>query len=184
MEKTLNIYCDGACSGNHQKDASLRKIGWGIVLEYNGKEKEISGAEPGGSNNVAELKAVIVALQALKPEYTGKIVITTDSNYVGDAFRKKWLDDWQKRGWRTSSKKPVVNKELWVELLALLEGKNYEFCWIEGHAGHPQNERCDKLATQAILNLAPKQELCPACNYQPGYEIEYAHCAKCCALDK
>lgn len=143
--KKVEIYTDGACSGNPGKG------GWGAVLVYGGKEKELSGAEKDTTNNRMELTAVIEALGALKQPCN--VVLTTDSKYVCDAINKGWVYSWKKNGWKKSDKKPALNVDLWEKLLPLLEKHNVEFVWVKGHNGHPYNERCDTLAVSEYKNL-------------------------------
>ena len=136
--KNVEIYTDGACSGNPGPG------GWGAVLIYNGVEKQLSGSEKETTNNRMELSAVIVALKALKEPC--KVTLTTDSKYVCDAINKGWLNSWQKNSWKKADKKPVLNIDLWQELLPLLDKHRVEFIWVKGHNGHKYNEICDKLA--------------------------------------
>ena len=143
--KKLNIYTDGACSGNPGKG------GWGAVLVYNGIEKEISGAEMHTTNNRMELTAVIKALQLLKEPC--EVELTTDSKYVCDAVNKGWVYGWKKKGWIKSDKKPALNVDLWEELLEQLKIHDVTFNWVKGHNGHPYNERCDKLAVSEYQRL-------------------------------
>lgn len=145
MKKFVEIFTDGACSGNPGPG------GWGAVLRFNGKEKELSGGEKETTNNRMELTAVISALSALKEPC--KVKLTTDSKYVCDAILQKWVYSWQKNGWRKADKKPALNVDLWEKLLPLLETHEVEFCWVKGHAGHPENERCDTLAVNYYKNL-------------------------------
>ncbi len=143
--KKLNIYTDGACSGNPGKG------GWGAVLVYNGIEKEISGAEMHTTNNRMELTAVIKALQLLKEPC--EVELTTDSKYVCDAVNKGWVYGWKKKGWIKSDKKPALNVDLWEELLKQLNIHKVTFIWVKGHNGHPYNEKCDKLAVSEYQKL-------------------------------
>lgn len=143
--KKLNIYTDGACSGNPGKG------GWGSVLVYNGIEKEISGAEMHTTNNRMELTAVIKALQLLKEPC--EVELTTDSKYVCDAVNKGWVYGWKKKGWIKSDKKPALNVDLWEELLKQLNIHKVTFIWVKGHNGHPYNEKCDKLAVSEYQKL-------------------------------
>ncbi len=143
--KKLNIYTDGACSGNPGKG------GWGAVLVYNGIEKEISGAEMHTTNNRMELTAVIKALQLLKEPC--EVELTTDSKYVCDAVNKSWVYGWKKKGWIKSDKKPALNVDLWEELLKQLNIHKVTFIWVKGHNGHPYNEKCDKLAVSEYQKL-------------------------------
>lgn len=143
--KTVEIFTDGACSGNPGPG------GWGAVLRFAGKEKELSGGEKETTNNRMELTAVIKALSALKEPC--KVMLTTDSKYVCDAVNQRWVYGWKANGWRKADKKPALNVDLWEELLPLLETHEVEFLWVKGHAGHPENERCDALAVAYYLNL-------------------------------
>ncbi|MCM1114376.1 MAG: ribonuclease HI [Clostridium sp.] len=142
--KKIEIYTDGACSGNPGKG------GWGAVLVYNSNEKELSGGEQETTNNRMELTAVIEALCALKEPC--EVTLTTDSKYVCDAINKGWVYGWKKNNWRKSDKKPALNVDLWEKLLPLLQTHKVTFCWVKGHNGHPYNERCDKLAVSYYLN--------------------------------
>lgn len=138
--KKIQIFTDGACSGNPGPG------GWGAVLRYNGVEKELYGGEKETTNNRMELTAVISALKALKEPC--EVTLTTDSKYVCDSVVRGWVYSWQKNNWRKSDKKPALNVDLWEQLLELLEKHNVTFNWVKGHAGHPENERCDKLAVE------------------------------------
>lgn len=138
--KQIEIYTDGACSGNPGPG------GWGAVLVYNGKEKELSGSEKNTTNNRMELTAVIMALNALNQSC--EVKLTTDSKYVCDAINKEWVYSWRKNGWKKSDKKPALNVDLWKELLSLLEKHEVEFIWVKGHNGHKYNEICDALAVK------------------------------------
>ncbi len=143
--KFVEIYSDGACSGNPGPG------GWGAILRCDGREKELSGGEPYTTNNRMELTGVIEALSALK--FPCEVKLTTDSKYVVDGIEKGWAQGWKKRGWKKSDGKPALNPDLWEKLLELLAVHDVEFCWIKGHAGHPENERCDRLAVaQRDLN--------------------------------
>ena len=144
--KEVDIFSDGACSGNPGPG------GWGSILRFKGIEKELSGGEPETTNNRMELLAVINALESLKEPC--KVKITTDSKYVCDAFLKNWLSSWLNNGWKTANKKPVKNKELWERLLDLSKKHELSWFWIKGHAGHPENERCDKLAVEARMKFS------------------------------
>ena len=137
--KHVDIYTDGACRGNPGKG------GWGAVLVYKGVEKELSGGDPLTTNNRMELSAVIAALSALREPC--EITLTSDSKYVVDAVTKGWAKNWQSRGWVKPDKSPALNSDLWEKLLRLLDYHDVTFVWVKGHAGHPYNERCDKLAT-------------------------------------
>ena len=134
----VEIYTDGACSGNPGAG------GWGAILRYGSVEKELSGGESDTTNNRMELTAVIEALKALKKPCN--IVIYTDSRYVMDGVNE-WMPNWKINGWRTSNKKtPVKNVDLWQSLESLLEIHKIKWVWVKGHNGHPENERVDKLA--------------------------------------
>lgn len=143
--KNIDIYTDGACSGNPGKG------GWGAVLVYGNNEKELSGGNPNTTNNRMELTAVIEALKALKEPCSVKL--TTDSKYVCDAVNQRWVYGWKKNGWKKSDKKPALNVDLWQELLPLLEIHRVEFVWVKGHNGHKYNERCDTLAVNEYLKM-------------------------------
>lgn len=144
--KEVDVFSDGACSGNPGPG------GWGSILRFKGIEKELSGGEPETTNNRMELLAVINALESLKEPC--KVKITTDSKYVCDAFLKNWLTSWLNNGWKTANKKPVKNRELWERLLNLSKKHELSWFWIKGHAGHPENERCDKLAVEARMKFS------------------------------
>ncbi|WP_027716663.1 ribonuclease HI [Desulfuromonas sp. TF] len=139
--KLVEIYTDGACSGNPGPG------GWGTLLRWDGHEKELSGFEPETTNNRMELTAVIEGLAALKRPC--RIRLTTDSEYVKKGMTE-WIDGWVRRGWKNSQKKDVANRDLWERLLELSGRHHVEWCWVRGHAGHPENERCDELARAAI----------------------------------
>lgn len=143
--KKIEIYTDGACSGNPGKG------GWGAVLVYKDKEKEISGGEAQTTNNRMELTAVIEALSALKEPC--EVTLTTDSKYVCDAINKGWVFSWKNNNWKKADKKPALNVDLWEKLLSLLEKHKVEFVWVKGHNGHKYNERCDALAVSYYQNL-------------------------------
>ena len=138
----LNIYTDGACKGNPGIG------GWGAILEYGNTKKEIKGYSINTTNNIMELTAVIKALECLNRKC--KIVITTDSNYVKNGITD-WIKSWKNNGWKTAKKSPVKNKELWIKLDSLVENHDIDWKWIKGHSGHPQNERADELANEAII---------------------------------
>ena len=131
------IYTDGACSGNPGPG------GWGAILVHGENRKELSGGEPETTNNRMELQAAIEALGALKRPC--KVAVYTDSVYVRDGITK-WIQGWQRNGWRTAAKKPVKNTELWQALQAALQPHDIDWHWVKGHAGHPENERADELA--------------------------------------
>jgi ribonuclease HI len=136
--KQVELYSDGACSGNPGPG------GWGAILRFKGAEKELSGGEKETTNNRMELMGVIAGLESLKEPC--QVNIFTDSQYIANAFLKSWLESWQKNGWKTAAKKPVKNRELWERLLVQASRHNLAWNWIRGHAGHPENERCDRLA--------------------------------------
>jgi ribonuclease HI len=146
--KHVNIYTDGACRNNPGRG------GWGAVLVYEGREKELSGGEPMTTNNRMELSGVIAALSVLKEPCL--VTLTTDSQYVVNAIEKGWLESWSKNGWKKSDKSRVLNVDLWEKLLDLLDVHKVEFVWVKGHNGHPYNERCDALAT-AYADSLPEQ---------------------------
>jgi len=137
----VEIFCDGACSGNPGVG------GWGCVLRYKGKEKELSGAEEATTNNRMELTGAIKALESLTRPCG--VVVTTDSQYLAKGM-KEWIGGWVKKEWINSKKEAVLNRDLWERLLALSKIHDIEWRWVRGHNGHPENERCDKLATKAI----------------------------------
>lgn len=145
MRKFVELFTDGACSGNPGPG------GWGAILKFGNNEKELCGGEKQTTNNRMELTAVIKGLKALKEPCDVRLV--TDSKYVSDAIVKGWARSWQNNGWRKADKKPALNVELWEELLGLLDMHNVETEWVKGHAGHPENERCDKLAVNFYKNL-------------------------------
>ena len=136
--KFIEIFTDGACSGNPGKG------GWGAILRYGTTEKELCGGETETTNNRMELTAVIKALSALKEPC--RVRLTSDSKYVIDAVTKGWVYGWKRNGWRKADKKPALNVDLWEQLLPLLDTHSVDFVWVKGHQGHPENERCDKLA--------------------------------------
>lgn len=138
MKKEIELFTDGACSGNPGPG------GWGAILRSGDYEKEFSGGEAQTTNNRMELTAVIEGLSAIK--YPCKVRLVTDSKYVADGISKGWAVSWRKNGWRKADKKPALNPDLWEKLLDLLEIHEVEIEWIKGHAGHPENERCDRLA--------------------------------------
>lgn len=146
MQTKVNIYTDGACSGNPGVG------GYGTILVYIDTdgikhEKEFSEGYKHTTNNQMELMAVIVGLEALKKPCD--VTLYSDSKYVVDAFNNHWVEGWIKKGWKTASKTPVKNVELWQRLLKAKEPHNVKFIWVKGHAGHEYNERCDSLAVEA-----------------------------------
>jgi len=139
----VTIYTDGACSGNPGPG------GWGAILVHGKNRRELSGGEVETTNNRMELQAAIEALSALKRPC--KVDLYTDSVYVRDGITK-WIQSWQRNGWRTSAKKPVKNAERWQALQAALQPHDIDWHWVKGHAGHPENERADELAR---IGMAP-----------------------------
>ena len=142
--KKIEMFTDGAGSGNPGPG------GWGTILRFGTVEKELSGGESMTTNNRMELTAVIRGLEALKEPC--RVTVTTDSRYVVDGIEKGWAKAWRARGWVKSDKKPALNPELWGRLLDLLDQHEVTFRWIKGHAGHPENERCDQLAVAQSKN--------------------------------
>lgn len=143
--KKVEIFTDGACSGNPGPG------GYGVILRFGEHTKELSGGEHETTNNRMELTGVIIGLSALKEPC--EVTLTTDSKYVVDSITKGWVYGWQKKGWIKSDKKPALNVDLWKQLLPLLEKHKVNFVWVKGHAGPPENERCDQLAViQRDLN--------------------------------
>ena len=138
MRKYVELFTDGACSGNPGPG------GWGAILRFGSHEKELSGGNKATTNNRMELTAVIEGLLALKEPCN--VTLTTDSKYVADGLSKGWALNWKKNGWRKADKKPALNPDLWDELLRLAEIHTITINWIKGHAGHSENERCDALA--------------------------------------
>lgn len=136
----VEMFTDGACSGNPGPG------GWGTILRCNGKEKELSGGEPRTTNNRMELTAVIKGLKALKKPCN--VTLYSDSKYVCDALEKGWAKKWQKNNWKKSDGKTALNIPLWEELLTLCDIHSLNIIWVKGHAGHPENERCDEMAVK------------------------------------
>ncbi len=137
----VEIFSDGACSGNPGPG------GWGTLLRFGGREKELSGYDPETTNNRMELIGAIAGFEALTRPC--QVALTTDSQYVKKGITE-WIDGWVKRGWKNSQKKPVANRDLWERLLELTEPHQVEWHWVRGHDGHAENERCDALARAAI----------------------------------
>ena len=140
-ENIAEVYTDGACSGNPGPG------GWGAVLGWQGKTREISGGEAATTNNRMELMAAIAALESLTRPVT--VRIHTDSTYVKDGITQ-WIHRWKRNGWKTANKKPVKNEDLWRRLAAALARHDVSWHWVKGHAGHPGNERADALAREAV----------------------------------
>jgi ribonuclease HI len=143
-EKIVDVYTDGACKGNPGVG------GWGVLMRFDGREKELFGGEPSTTNNRMELTAVIRALEALNRSC--KLRIHTDSQYVQKGI-SEWIHNWKKRGWRTSDKKPVKNEDLWRRLDELVASHDIEWLWVRGHAGHAENERADLLANRGVESV-------------------------------
>lgn len=141
----VEIATDGACKGNPGPG------GWGVLLRFGEKERELSGGENPTTNNRMELMAAIQGLNALKKPC--RVTLSTDSRYVMDGLTK-WIHGWRKNGWKTADKKPVKNADLWQALLDAAAPHRVEWQWVKGHAGHPDNERADKLASDAALAAA------------------------------
>ena len=137
----VQIFTDGACKGNPGPG------GWGAILKYGDHEKELNGYTPETTNNIMELTAVIEALKSLTRPC--KIILTTDSNYVKNGITE-WIHGWKKKGWKTANKKPVKNKDYWQLLDAEVQRHHIEWKWVKGHSGHPENERADELANEAV----------------------------------
>ncbi len=144
MEKYIYIYTDGACRGNPGPG------GWGALLKYENHTKEIKGGSLLTTNNIMELTAVIESLNLLK--FKSKVVVTTDSAYVKNGITT-WIHNWKLKGWKTASKKPVKNKELWMKLDTLSSKHDILWKWVKGHSGNPDNDRADFLANQGIDDL-------------------------------
>lgn len=144
--KNVEIFTDGACSGNPGPG------GWGAVLRYKSTEKEISGGEANTTNNRMEITAVIEALAMLKEPCN--VTLYSDSQYVCNALTKGWAKKWQANNWMRNKTDPALNPDLWEKLLALYEKHNVKVVWVKGHAGHPENERCDRLAVAQAKKYA------------------------------
>ncbi len=143
--KVVDIFTDGACSGNPGPG------GWGVLLRWDGHEKELHGGERETTNNRMELMAAIKALESLKRPVKARL--HTDSQYVMKGITE-WIHDWKRRGWRTADKKPVKNVDLWQRLEAALAQHDVKWVWVRGHAGHAENERADELARQGAVESA------------------------------
>ena len=141
---TINVYTDGACKGNPGPG------GWGAVLEFDGREREIYGGEPATTNNRMELTAVIEALSALKRPC--RVVLHTDSQYVQKGITE-WINGWKARGWKTAAREPVKNADLWRKLDEVVRDHEIRWVWVKGHAGHDGNERADALANKGVASL-------------------------------
>ncbi len=143
--KRIDIFTDGACKGNPGPG------GWGAILRMGGHEKELSGSEPATTNNRMEMTAVIRALNALTESCD--VRLHTDSRYVIDG-KTKWLEGWKRKGWINASKQPVRNADLWHELIEAAQRHNLRWEWVKGHNGHAENERADRLASDAAKSVA------------------------------
>jgi ribonuclease HI len=144
MSEVVELFTDGACKGNPGPG------GWGAVLRYNGREKDLCGGERNTTNNRMELLAVIEGLNALKRPC--QVAITTDSQYVKQGITQ-WIHNWKRNGWKTAAKKPVKNSDLWRALDEAVARHQVTWHWVKGHSGHPENERADQLANQGIATL-------------------------------
>ncbi len=140
--KQVELFTDGACSGNPGPG------GWGAILRFNGVEKELSGGEANTTNNRMELTAAIEGLVALKEPC--RVTLCSDSKYLCDGITKGWAKSWKRNGWRKADKKPALNADLWEKILTLIDIHEVTIVWVKGHAGHPENERCDSLAVAQI----------------------------------
>lgn len=140
----VEIFTDGACKGNPGPG------GWGAVLRYKGNQKNLNGAEPDTTNNRMELTAALMALNSLKRPC--KVALTTDSEYLRKGITE-WIHGWKQKGWRTASKQPVKNADLWQALDEAVKRHEIKWHWVKGHSGHPENELADQLANQAIDTL-------------------------------
>ena len=143
--KKVELYTDGACSGNPGPG------GWGAILKYGSVEKELCGGEKDTTNNRMELTAAIEGLSALKEPCA--VTLYSDSKYLVDGMDKGWARSWQKNSWRKADKKPALNPDLWERLIELFDIHSVTLVWVKGHAGHPYNERCDALAVSFYQNL-------------------------------
>jgi ribonuclease HI len=148
MDKIVEIYTDGACRGNPGPG------GWGALLRFAENEKELLGAEADTTNNRMELTAAIKSLEALSKPC--KVRLTTDSVYVKNGITQ-WIENWKRKNWQTSNRKPVKNVDLWKQLDEASSRHEIEWCWVKGHSGHLENERADQLANTGIDNMLSKQ---------------------------
>ena len=144
MNKVVDIYTDGACSGNPGPG------GWGVLIQLDDKNIELSGGDNETTNNRMELMAAIIALEEINKDY--KINLYTDSNYVKDGITS-WISNWKKNSWKTANKKDVKNKDLWIRLDSAIKGKDISWIWVKGHAGNAGNEQADYLARSALEKL-------------------------------
>lgn len=143
--KEVEAFTDGACRGNPGPG------GWGVVLSYNGHVRELCGGEADTTNNRMEITAAIRALEALRERC--RVRVFTDSTYVKNGITQ-WLPNWRRRGWRTAGRKPVKNQDLWQDLASMTDRHEVSWHWVKGHAGHPGNERADRLANQGLDDAA------------------------------
>ncbi len=143
--KKVNLYTDGACSGNPGPG------GWGAILEHDGHIKELCGGEAETTNNRMELTAVIEGLSALK--YPCEVTLISDSKYIIDAITQGWVYKWKENNWMRNKKDKALNPDLWEKLLIEIEKHEMNYIWVKGHAGHPQNERCDEMAVKESLKF-------------------------------
>ena len=143
-DQKIEMFTDGACRGNPGPG------GWGVMLRFNGTEKELFGGEAQTTNNRMELMAAIRGMEALTKPCS--VVLTTDSQYVMKGITE-WMENWKRRGWKTAAKKPVKNVDLWQRLSSALEKHEVEWQWVRGHTGHPENERADELANRGVDEL-------------------------------
>jgi ribonuclease HI len=139
--KKIEIFTDGACSGNPGPG------GWAAILKYKNSEKKICGFERQTTNNRMELTALICALKLLKEPC--QVTAYSDSRYIADAVSKGWAEKWRANNWKRNKKEPALNPDLWSKLLDLISKHKFNIIWVKGHAGHPENEECDKMATGA-----------------------------------
>lgn len=146
--KTVEIYTDGACKGNPGPG------GWAAILVCGGVEKELSGGDRSTTNNRMELMAAIVAFEALNRPCD--VLFTSDSKYVIDGLQKGWAESWKSRGWKKSDGSPALNPDLWSRLLSAIAPHTVRYLWVRGHAGHPYNERCDRLASSQAEQMGRK----------------------------
>ena len=142
--KKVEIFTDGACSGNPGPG------GYGVILKYNGREKELSEGYKNTTNNRMELLAIIKGLEALKEPC--EVTVYSDSRYIVDAINKGWVRRWAANDWKRNKTETAKNIDLWIQLLKLLDRHRVKFVWVKGHAGHPENERCDALAVRAAAH--------------------------------
>ncbi len=144
-KKTVIVYTDGACSGNPGPG------GWAALLQWNKREKELSGGDPQTTNNRMEMRAIIEGLKAINQPC--KVKVHSDSALIINTFRKGWIDNWIKRGWKKSNKKPVENQDLWKKMLQVMKPHDVEWIKVKGHADNERNNRVDRLAVEASKNV-------------------------------